>query len=410
MSRTGRLALVICVVAVAASLRSPLTSVPPLVGDLGRDLALSSAAVGLLTALPVLCMGLLAPAATSLAARVGLDRAVGIGALLLAAGVTIRPWGPTPLLYAGTVVAGAGIAIVGALLPGAIKKHFPRRPGAMTGVYMASMLSMATLAAGVAVPLASATDWRWALGVWAAPAVLGALIWSLRLRSPRRRRPHPTPPASPATPAERAAGSRLPWRSATAWWVTGYLTGSSLCFYTLVAWLAPAYVERGWTEAGAGVLLAVFNAAQLLAALLVPLVVDRVRDRRGLYVVAVGFILVGMVSLVAAPDLAPWVTVVVLGVGNGAAFTLGLTQLVEHSASALDSARLSGMAFGISYLVAAGGPAGVGWLHDVTGAYTMPFLLLVVVALGQSVAALALRPGRRVGAEQSGVDRTVEVA
>lgn len=384
--RRGRLAVVLAVVAVAASLRSPLTSVPPLVGDLDRALGLSSAGVGLLTALPVLCMGALAPLAAYLSARLGLDRAVAVGAALVALGTAVRPWGPTWLLYAGTLVVGAGIAVVGALLPGAIKQHFPRRPGAMTGVYMASMLSTATVAAACSVPVASAWGWRWALGLWAVPAVLGLVVWLPRaVGAPRPVR------------VGRVAGSGLPRRSRTAWWVTAYLTGSSVSFYTLLAWLAPSYVERGWSEADAGVLLGVFNAAQLVAALLVPLVVDRLADRRGAYVAAAGLTLVALVSLVAAPDAAPWATAALLGLGNGAMFTLGLTMLVEHAASAQDSARLSGLAFGVSYLVAAAGPAGVGWLHDATASYTVPFFLLLLVVAAQAAPASALRPGRRVG-------------
>ncbi|MDF9714632.1 MFS transporter [Nocardioides sp. ChNu-153] len=394
MSRTGRLAVVAALVAVAASTRSPLTSVPPLVGDLDRALGLSSVAVGLLTALPVLCMGALAPVATLLAVRLGLDRALTVGAVAVAVGTAARPWGGVTLLYGGTFVAGAGIAIVGALLPGAVKRHFPRRPGAMTGAYMAAMMTTATLAAALAVPLSGAAGWRAALGVWALPAAVGAVWWVLRVRGTAR-------PAVAGTrgAAVGARGARLPWRSPSAWLVTAYLTTSSVMFYSLLAWIAPSYVDRGWGDGAAGLLLAGFSAAQLGAALLVPLAVDRLRDRRGLYAAA-GFVnVVGLAALVVAPGWSPWAVVLLLGFGNGAAFTLGLTQLVEHAATAQDSARLAGMAFLVSYLVAALGPTGIGALHDAAGSWTPPFVLLACVAVAQVVTALGLGPTRRVGAE-----------
>lgn len=389
MTRAGRLAVVAALVAVAASTRSPLTSVPPLVGELEDALGLSSVTVGLLTALPVLCMGVLAPAATLLAARLGLERALAVGAVAVAVGVALRPWGPAVVLVAGTLVAGAGIAIVGALLPGAVKRHFPRRPGAMTGAYMAAMMTTAAAAAALAVPLADAAGWRVSLGVWAVPAAAAAVWWVVRAG----RRPMPV-----RTADTTAVTARLPWRSPAAWLVTGYLTTSSIMFYALLAWVAPSYTDRGWDEAAAGLLLAGFSAAQLASAFVVPLVVDRVRDRRALYAAAGTVNAVALTALVVAPESAPWAIVLLLGFGNGAAFTLGLTQLVEHAATTHDSARLAGMAFLVSYVVAAGGPTGIGALHDALGSWTVPFLLLAVVAGAQVVVGLLLGPSRRVAA------------
>ncbi|MFW6773834.1 MFS transporter [Nocardioides sp. CPCC 205120] len=410
MSRTGRLAVVAALLAVAASTRSPLTSVPPLVGDLDRALGLSSVAVGLLTALPVLCMGALAPVATLLAVRLGLDRAMTVGAVAIAVGTAVRPWGGVPLLYGGTFVAGAGIAVVGALLPGAVKRHFPRRPGAMTGAYMAAMMTTATLAAALAVPVSGAAGWRVSLGVWALPAAVGAVWWVLRVRGTARPAAAAVAEAGPVgagaggpVGAPVGGSARLPWRSPTAWLVTAYLTTSSVMFYSLLAWVAPSYVDRGWSDGAAGLLLAGFSAAQLGAALLVPLAVDRVRDRRGLYAAAGVVNVLGLVALVVAPEWSPWAVVLLLGFGNGAAFTLGLTQLVEHAATSHDSARLAGMAFLVSYLVAALGPTGVGALHDAAGSWTPPFVLLAVVAVAQAATAAGLGPARRVGAE--GVER-----
>ncbi|MDT9594019.1 MFS transporter [Nocardioides zeae] len=409
--RTGRsggsgrsgpwLAVVLAVVAVAASLRSPLTSVPPLAADLDGDLGLGAGALGLLTALPVLCMGLLAPPASALAARIGLDRAIAVGAVAVAVGTCVRPWGGAALLVAGTTLAGAGIAVVGALVPAAVKRHVPHRPGAVTGAYMASMMTTATLAAAVAVPLATALGWRVSLAVWALPAVLGAVVWLARSRpgapgSPDE--PGPARSADPAVAADPPAPTGLPWRSRTAWLVTAYLTCCSVSFYTLMAWVAPAYVERGWSDEAAGVLLAVFSGGQLAAALVVPALVDRVRDRRAWYAAPALANAAGLVVLVTAPDAAPWVVVGVLGVANGAAFSLGLTQLVEHAAGAHDSARLGGLGFGVSYAVAAAGPVVAGWTHGLTGTYAIAFGAVALVALSQVLVASRLGPGRQVGA------------
>ncbi|WP_447644836.1 MFS transporter [Nocardioides zeae] len=259
----------------------------------------------------------------------------------------------------------------------------------MTGAYMAAMMTTAAAAAALAVPLADAAGWRVSLGVWAVPAAAAAVWWVVRAG----RRPMPV-----RTADTTAVTARLPWRSPAAWLVTGYLTTSSIMFYALLAWVAPSYTDRGWDEAAAGLLLAGFSAAQLASAFVVPLVVDRVRDRRALYAAAGTVNAVALTALVVAPESAPWAIVLLLGFGNGAAFTLGLTQLVEHAATTHDSARLAGMAFLVSYVVAAGGPTGIGALHDALGSWTVPFLLLAVVAGAQVVVGLLLGPSRRVAA------------
>ena len=58
-------------VAVAVNLRTAMASVPPVVASIGADLGLSNAALGALTALPVLCMGVFAPLAQRVAVRIG---------------------------------------------------------------------------------------------------------------------------------------------------------------------------------------------------------------------------------------------------------------------------------------------------------------------------------------------------
>ena len=73
-------------VAVAANLRTVMASVPPLVETIAADLGLSNAAMGALTTLPVLCMGVFAPTAQRLAARIGAAGAVEVAAACLAIG------------------------------------------------------------------------------------------------------------------------------------------------------------------------------------------------------------------------------------------------------------------------------------------------------------------------------------
>jgi MFS transporter, CP family, cyanate transporter len=370
-------------VLVALNLRPAIASVPPVLPDIQRDLGLSGTGAGLLTALPVLCLGLFAPAAARLAGRFGVDRVVTWALVVLGAGTLARAVGGTAALFAATFLAGVGLAVAGALLPGIVKAHVPdSRVATVTGLYTTGLAGGALLAAALTVPLANLLGGSWplALAVWALPAVAALAVW----RPVIGRRAHPP------GPTERRAGAALPWRSGLAWRVTLYTGLQSLLFYAALTWLAPLYQAHGWSAERAGLLLAVFSLAQLVATLALPALADRTGDRRPWTALAVGSCTVGLLALAAAPLAAPWLVAAVIGFGTGGQFAMALTLLVDAAVDPAASRRLSGMAFLVGYLLAAAGPAAVGVLYDATGGFTAAFLALtavgvVTLALGVSV-------------------------
>lgn len=376
--------LLVALFLVSLNMRAAIASVPPLVAEIQRDLGLGGAATGALTTLPVLCMGLFAPPAQRLAARIGRERTVGWAMVCLTAGLGLRLIGWPPTLYLGTFLSGVGIATAGVVLPGVVKEFFGERGGTVSGLYLVAMSAGAAAAAGVAVPAARVLgSWELSLAGWTLPAAAGLLAWLLVVRKAEPHRPEP-------------ASSGLPWRSPTAWLVSAYLGSQSILFYSELAWLAPAYTDRSWSAGRAGLLLAVFNIAQLIAALLIPALSDRAPDLRPLIFLGVACSLVGMATLTLAPDAAPWVAVSVLGFGRGGGFGLGLVLLVACAPDPAASSRLSAMAFLVAYCFAATGPVVIGGLRDLTGSFTVPFAALIAVDLVQLGLIPRLRPGRQI--------------
>ena len=376
-------------VAVAVNLRTAMASVPPLVQTIGVDLRLSNAALGALTTLPVLCMGVFAPVAQRLAARIGAAAAVEVSVLCVAVGLALRlAGGQVWLLYAATFVAGVGIAIGGTLLPGLVKELFPpQRAGLVTGLYMLAMMGGAGAASAASVPLQDRLgSWEASLGSWSVLGVVGALAWVPVWRGHTRHRA-----ANPLV----VAPARLPWGHLTAWLVAGYLAVQSIEFYSSLAWIAPTYRARGWDPTHAGYLLSAFTAAQLVSGLLAPALTDRVHDRRVLLVASSVLGLAGQAGLWLAPGAAPWVWAAVLGLGQGAAFALGLVLIVDYAATPAASARLAGMAFLISYGLASLGPAAMGAVRDATGGFDGVWMSLTLLMLAQLAVAFALRPSLR---------------
>jgi MFS transporter, CP family, cyanate transporter len=386
--------VVAAIVLVAANLRTLMASLPPLAETIRADLGLSSAWMGVLTTLPVLCMGLLAPGANQVGRRVGSSVAVGAGVALVLAGLVVRGAGGGAVwsLYAGTLLAGAGIALAGTLLPGLVKAVFPaRRAGLGTGLTMVAMMGGAGMASAVAVPLAGALGgWSRSLLVWAPLAGLALLAWVPVERAVHR---HTLPEERPDD-----VSHALPWASVTAWLLAAYLTCQSWQFYSSLAWLAPTYESHGWSARDAGLLMAVFTGSQLVSGLVAPTLLDRVPDARVLLVVAGVLGLAGELGVWLAPDAAPWAWALLLGAGQGAAFALGLVLLVRYAVTPRDSARLTAMAFLVSYTVAAFGPAAMGLVEDATGGFAPVWGLLALVMVPQLVVSLRLAPGlARVG-------------
>jgi CP family cyanate transporter-like MFS transporter len=371
---------------VALNLRAALAALPPLVSTIQDDLGLSGATAGLLTTLPVLCMGLFAPVAQVLARRVGREATVGWALVLLFLGQVARLAGDVlPVLLLSTVAVGIGIALAGTVLPGIVKEFFADRSGAMTGVYLLAMMVGAATASALAVPLADALgSWEQSLAVWGLLAVAGLAAWLPVVRRVNDR--------GPDDPAERR--EPLPYRSRTTWLVAGYLALQSVSFYSQIAWIPQAYEAHGWTPRDAGLLLALWSIGQLVTGVTAPALADRLHDHRPLMAVAVGFNLAGLAGIAFAPEAAPVLWVLLLAWGQGGGFSLGLVKLVDYAPTPAASARLSALVFLVSYSSASLGPFLFGAVHDATGGFTASFAGLLALAAVQMTLVPRLRPGR----------------
>ena len=221
------------------------------------------------------------------------------------------------------------------------------------------------------------------LALWALPAVVALVIWLLNAG---RARWCP----GPAPPRPRV---RLPWRSRPAWLGTLFMGGQSLLFYATLAWLAARYTALGLSPGGAGLLLALFSAAQVVTALAMPVLAHRTGDLRPWIALSVGVTAVGLVLVAFVPLAAPWLWATLLGLGMGGNLSLALTVLTQAAPTPRDAAAYTGMAFFVGYLLAAAGPVAAGALIDATGSFTPVFPTLTVLAvLTLAVALLSATP------------------
>jgi len=361
----------------AVNLRPALASVGPVLTELRADLGLSGGGAAVLTSVPVLCLGLLAPVAPALARRWGIEAVVALALGVLATGLLVRVVGGTAALFAGTVLASGAIAVANVLLPALVKRDFPASTGSMMGVYTMSLSGSAAVAAGTTAPLAEAAGgWRVGLGAWAVPAAAAALAWL-----PLARRG-----AAGADPGGRGGGPLR--RDPLAWQVTAFFGLQSLCFYAVLSWLPTVYRDQGYSAVAAGAVLSVSALVQIPVTLLLPRLAARARTQRPHALAATVLTGLGLAGVLVAPTTAPYLWMVLLGIGQGGAFAVALTLIVLRARTATDTAGLSALAQSVGYVLAASGPLLVGAVHDRTGSWTPPLLLLLALLVPQAVAGL----------------------
>lgn len=386
-------------VLVALALRPQLAAIGPLSGRIIGDLGVSHAFVGLLTTIPVLCMGLFAPVGPVLAARLGARPAIALAAGLVALAGIVRALLPTePAILAVTLAIGFGTAVAGPMLAMFVRGALSEYRVAGTAAYAGGTTLGQALATGIVVPAAIA------LGGWRPSLVLVSVLSSLGVAAWVALTPGE---GAEARAAERALSGwpHLPVRRPVVW-ALGLLFGiQSAVFYGINAWLPSFYVERGWDPAVAAALLAASSFAGLVAILIAPVASRRGTERRQLLVTAVVSIVIGISGVVLVPALA-WGWALVLGAGLGLMFTMVLTLPTDVAHDARGAGGASALMLLVGYLIASAAPFALGAVRDATGSFALSLWLLLGLAAAMLPLAWALsperlHPGPRVGPRRS---------
>ncbi len=375
--------LILGIILIAFNLRPGLAAVGPLIGQIRLDTGLSNAMLGLLTTLPLLAFGVISMFTSLFTRRWGIEATLAGSLLILSAGTLLRVVHLNAALFGGTLLIGIGIAFGNVLLPSLIKRDFPDKTGLMTSLYSSVLGVGATLAAGISIPLAAPLGWRWALGAWAVPAVIALLLWLPQLKF--RTRPRHTRRFSQSL---KKLGS-----APLAWQVALFMGLQSLAFYVVLAWLPEILQSRGFDAAPAGWMLSLSQGMGASGSLLIPAWAEKYEGQdRIIWVLAI-MELVSLIGLMIPSAPLVWLWVSLIGFSLGGSFGLALLFIVLRTSDTETATELSGLAQSIGYLLAAAGPALFGLLHDISGNWIVPLLLLTVVLFAKLIFGLgAARP------------------
>ena len=401
----GRALAVLGILLCAFSLRSAVASLSPLFDHVAADFPLSSAVVGLIGTAPPVCFAIFGLLTPLFERRLGLERVTVIALIAIAAGLVLRGFSVDAItLLLSTALIFAGVGMGNILLPPLVKKHFPDRLGLMMTLYTTAMALSTFIPPLVAVPVADAAGWRVSLAMWGVFALAGSIPWVLMLLRgrtdgvtvPAARDDRPLRDAARAdaeasepvtlvtgpiavAPANSRVFARLV-RLPLAWSIAVVFGTSSTMAYVSFAWLPTILVDRvGVSASVAGLLLSLFAFMGLPASLLVPLLVVRFQATRPLFIVAVACGIVGLAGLILLPSAALVALWVALFGVVGVLFPLALVLISVRARTPETAVALSSFVQSAGYIGAAAFPILLGIVHDQTGDWLVPLLVIGAV-------------------------------
>lgn len=373
----------VAIIVIGLNLRPALATIGPLLDEMRLANGLGNTGASLLTTIPVVLMGICGLMAAHLRQWPGVSRGILYGLLAIAAACAVRlahPAGSMMVLTA--VVAGLGIAVVQALLPVLIRQHYAQRAGNAMGFYTTAIMGGA-LIAGVSAPrIAAVTDWAFAFGIWALPALFAVLLWwLLRMAEPT---------AIPSSVQVSPSLLRVP----RAWLLMLFFGLGTGAYALVLAWLPPYYTALGWTPSEAGSLLGVVTFAEVAVGLAVSTWINRLRDRRMALHAAITSLLLALGLLIVMPIAAAWPMAVLLGLGIGALFPLSLIVAMDHADTPQRAGEIVAFAQGGGYILAALFPFVAGLVRQYADDLRYAWMLMAVGAVIMLVMAQRFAPDR----------------
>ena len=368
--------MIIALFIASLNLRPSINSIAPLLETIRTSLGMNASVASLLTSIPVLCMGLFAPVAVKFSGKWGIERVLGWSLLVIGVGTILRFFtNSTSFLLITAFIAGIGIAFAGPLLPGFIKRHFPKHVPSMIAIYTVALTLGAALSSSLIVPMQnSMNSWQSALGIWGVLAFVAVLLWWLFVMRHIRPQDHL---------ASTGTKTRMPWTNKKAWLLTLTFGLMAMLFYSFTAWLPEIIQGMGYSKSYAASALTIFVVVQIPVSLVLPILLRKFPSRRLWLTVAALLQLVGLVML--AFSIEPLVATFFIGVGAGGLFSLNLLLPLDATDNPQEAAAWSAMTQSVGYVIGATGPLILGWIHDATDSFSTAIAGLIVINVAMMV-------------------------
>ncbi|PAD77883.1 CynX/NimT family MFS transporter [Paenibacillus campinasensis] len=382
------LRLAIALFIASLNLRPSINSIAPLLASISTELRMNAAVASLLTSIPVLCMGILSPIAVKAGGKWGIERVIGLSLWIIGVGTVIRLFTHSvSLLLITALIAGVGIALIGPLLSGFIRLHFPSQVPFMIAVYTVALTLGAALSSWLSLPLQKLfNSWQDSLACWAIIAFISAMIWWMFVNLQVKKTAY--------TGSEiRKAKVNLPWRNVKAWIITISFGLMAILFYSFTAWLPQIIQGMGYTKTYAANAFTLFVIIQVPVSLLLSVLLKKYPSRRLWLIAGSLFELLGLILLVC--NIEPWLASALIGIGAGGLMPLNLLLPIDATGDHHEAAAWSAQAQAVGYVIGAAGPIILGWIYDATDSFRSTVLgMITIVVLMMIVQIIVTASGR----------------
>ena len=365
------------IVLIGTVLRSPFTALPTILGDIAQGLGVEVSSLGILTSLPLLMFALFSAFASRLAQKIGLEHLFTYCLLLLTIGSVIRIFN-LPLLYLGTLIIGASIAIFNVLLPSMIQANRPQKISLLTTLYVTSMGISTAIASYLSVPITQASSWKGLILVLSLLCLVTLLVWL-----PNHRHNHYLEGQQEKKSKENILKSKSVWAII----VFGGL--QSLLFYTSMTWLPTMAISAGLSHSDVALLASIFSLISIPFSMTIPSLTTHLSDGHRQIMLAIisiaGMIGIAMLLYPSSNFLYWLVAHLLIGTACSALFPYLMVCFSLKTSSPEKTAQLSGLAQTGGYILAALGPTLFGYSFDLFQSWIPAVLALLAIDIVMTI-------------------------
>ncbi len=372
--------LIFSIFSIAINMRPAITSIGPMLETIREQLSLSNAQVSLLTAVPVICMGIFATLAPLLNRKFGLLRTMAVMITLIGVMTALRGFiSGFIVLVVTAFIIGIAIAVVGPLLSAMIKQYFPDKAASVIGIYSFGMGVGSAASAGLTAVFFDTTgSYFFALSIWSILALIGLGAWFLAMKGQME---------GPQINSVKAKSQRnkmnSPWKSRKAWLFLLFFGLQSSAFFSIITWLAPIATSSGLTLLQAGTLLSIMTTVQIFFNILLPLLMERFPARKfWLLLILVAGMLAVVLFWTGVHSLM-WVGAFIMGIPLGGLFPIALLLPLDETETAEEASSWTAMMQTGGFIIGGLLPLLIALVFDWTAnhQYTLAIIMLLYVMM-----------------------------
>lgn len=365
------------IILIGVSLRTPFTVLPIILGNISQDLGVEVSSLGVLTSLPLLMFTLFSPFSTRLAQKIGLEHLFTYSLFFLTIGSLIRLIN-LPLLYLGTLMVGASVAVINVLLPSLIQANQPKKIGFLTTLYVTSMGIATALASYLAVPITQASSWKGLILLLTLLCLATFLVWLPNHRYNHR-----------LAPQTKQKSQTKVMRNKQVWAIIIFSGFQSLIFYTVMTWLPTMSIHAGLSSHEAGLLTSILSLISIPFSMTIPSLTTSLSTRnRQLMLTLVSLAGVVGISMLFFPinNFIYWLAIhLLIGTATSALFPYLMVNFSLKTSAPEKTAQLSGLSQTGGYILAAFGPTLFGYSFDLFHSWVPAVATLLLVDILMTV-------------------------